>query len=243
MKKISILILAMLWALFCSCSKNIPLSAIEFIQYDKPVANLEYASLSYTKDGSEWGIFGQVDYPEQLPGATDDEVIFMGYGYLNDYVKVKSDNHLDFIIPKDMLGDYDGDFRNLLNSPRCYLISSVNLTDIRSLLNSSNYLISNVNPLSESTHTHYNLFSPDNEIDVDASDLYDATVKVRKGDEVVSWKRLNRNVRYLFYLMRVGVFNSLSCYSGFVSDDQIEKLFIESIPSEFYVRVACPLYK
>lgn len=243
MKKISILILAMLWALFCSCSKNIPLSAIEFIQYDKPVANLEYASLSYTKDGSEWGIFGQVDYPEQLSSATDDEVIFMGYGYLNDYVKVKSDNHLDFIIPKDMLGDYDGDFRNLLNSPRCYLISSVNLTDIRSLLNSSNYLISNVNPLSESTHTHYNLFSPDNEIDVDASDLYDATVKVRKGDEVVSWKRLNRNVRYLFYLMRVGVFNSLSCYSGFVSDDQIEKLFIESIPSEFYVRVACPLYK
>lgn len=243
MKKISILILAMLWALFCSCSKNIPLSAIEFIQYDKPVANLEYASLSYTKDGSEWGIFGQVDYPEQLSSATDDEVIFMGYGYLNDYVKVKSDNHLDFIIPKDMLGDYDGDFRSLLNSPRCYLISSVNLTDIRSLLNSSNYLISNVNPLSESTHTHYNLFSPDNEIDVDASDLYDATVKVRKGDEVVSWKRLNRNVRYLFYLMRVGVFNSLSCYSGFVSDDQIEKLFIESIPSEFYVRVACPLYK
>lgn len=243
MKKISILILAMLWALFCSCSKNIPLSAIEFIQYDKPVANLEYASLSYTKDGSEWGIFGQVDYPEQLPGATDDEVIFIGYGYLNDYVKVKSDNHLDFIIPKDMLGDYDGDFRSLLNSPRCYLISSVNLTDIRSLLNSSNYLISNVNPLSESTHTHYNLFRPDNEIDVDASDLYDATVKVRKGDEVVSWKRLNRNVRYLFYLMRVGVFNSLSCYSGFVSDDQIEKLFIESIPSEFYVRVACPLYK
>lgn len=243
MKKISILILAMLWALFCSCSKNIPLSAIEFIQYDKPVANLEYASLSYTKDGSEWGIFGQVDYPEQLSSATDDEVIFMGYGYLNDYVKVKSDNHLDFIIPKDMLGDYDGDFRSLLNSPRCYLISSVNLTDIRSLLNSSNYLISNVNPLSESAHTHYNLFSPDNEIDVDASDLYDATVKVRKGDEVVSWKRLNRNVRYLFYLMRVGVFNSLSCYSGFVSDDQIEKLFIESIPSEFYVRVACPLYK
>ena len=243
MKKISILILAMLWALFCSCSKNVPLSAIEFIQYDKPVANLEYASLSYTKDGSEWGIFGQVDYPEQLSSATDDEVIFMGYGYLNDYVKVKSDNHLDFIIPKDMLGDYDGDFRNLLNSPRCYLISSVNLTDIRSLLNSSNYLISNVNPLSESTHTHYNLFSPDNEIDVDASDLYDATVKVRKGDEVVSWKRLNRNVRYVFYLMRVGVFNSLSCYSGFVSDDQIEKLFIESIPSEFYVRVACPLYK
>lgn len=243
MKKISILILAMLWALFCSCSKNIPLSAIEFIQYDKPVANLEYASLSYTKDGSEWCIFGQVDYPEQLPGATDDEVIFMGYGYLNDYVKVKSDNHLDFIIPKDMLGDYDGDFRSLLNSPRCYLITSVNLTDIRSLLNSSNYLISNVNPLSESTHTHYNLFSPDNEIDVDASDLYDATVKVRKGDEVVSWKRLNRNVRYLFYLMRVGVFNGLSCYSGFVSDDQIEKLFIESIPSEFYVRVACPLYK
>ena len=243
MKKISILILAMLWALFCSCSKNIPLSAIEFIQYDKPVANLEYASLSYTKDGSEWGIFGQVAYPEQLSSATDDEVIFMGYGYLNDYVKVKSDNHLDFIIPKDMLGDYDGDFRSLLNSPRCYLISSVNLTDIRSLLNSSNYLISNVNPLSESTHTHYNLFSPDNEIDVDASDLYDATVKVRKGDEVVSWKRLNRNVRYLFYLMRVGVFNSLSCYSGFVSDDQIEKLFIESIPSEFYVRVACPLYK
>ena len=104
-------------------------------------------------------------------------------------------------------------------------------------------MISNVNPLSESTHTQYNLFSPDDEIDVDASDLYDATVKVRKGDEVVSWKRLNRNVRYLFYLIRVGVFNSLSCYRGFVSDDQIEKLFIESIPSEFYVRVACPLYK
>ena len=218
MRKVSILAVS-LGILLSSCSKNIPLSTIEFVQYDKQVANLEYASFGYTEDGSEWGIFGQVDYPKQLPGATDDDIIFMGYGY------------------------YEGDFRSLLNSPRCYLISSVNINDIRSLLNSSNYLISNVNPLSESTHTQYNLFSPDDEIDVDASDLYDATVKVRKGDEVVSWKRLNRNVRYLFYLIRVGVFNSLSCYRGFVSDDQIEKLFIESIPSEFYVRVACPLYK
>ena len=47
MRKVSILVVS-LGVLLSSCSKNIPLSTIEFVQYDKPVANLEYASFGYT---------------------------------------------------------------------------------------------------------------------------------------------------------------------------------------------------
>lgn len=222
LSSISLSVVMMSLMLLCSCSKKTTTS-IKYVYFDKPCANLLKTTVLPSESGEPgMMIFGSVDYARQLSSANDDEIIVIGYGYLNDYVKVTSDNHLSFAIPKDMIEENDLDFRSFLISPRCYLFSRAN-------------------PFSETIQLQHSLFTPSKEIDVNASTLYGATVKSHTS-KLSNMRKLNSNVRYLFYLIRVGVYNNLSCYKGYVSDDEIEKLFIKTIPGDFFVRVACPIY-